>query len=132
MILFCWNLKCPIVMPLNSWVSRAGFPLAIIFARSDILLFFQSPHFQLSGTNCSNTKEYICFARKISLVENLRRNKLEFKFQQQLDFIGSTFLDTQYSVSRKTARFCNSTQINLYLYSLETFASHQRIETKRL
>ena len=50
--------------------SKVGFPLAKIFERSDVLFLFQSSQLQPFGTNCSNTKKKIRFARRISLVEN--------------------------------------------------------------
>ena len=51
-------------------MSKAGFPLANTFARSDVFPLSLSFRLKPSGTNRAQTKEKSRFARKYSLVEN--------------------------------------------------------------
>ena len=51
-------------------LRKAGFPLANIFARSDVFPLSLSFRLKPSGTNRAQTKEKSRFARKYSLVEN--------------------------------------------------------------
>ena len=49
---------------------KAGFPLAIFFARSEFIPFYLSNLFQMVAVESSETKVKSRFARKLSLVEN--------------------------------------------------------------
>ena len=63
-----WNDKISFIF--LKYTSKAGFPLANIFARSDVFPLSLSFRLKPSGTNRAQTKEKSRFARKYSLVEN--------------------------------------------------------------
>ncbi len=63
---------------LASGSSKAGFPLAIFFARRDFYLLSKLNQFQLVAAESSRTKGKSSFAQKDSLVENrLKRYGVE-------------------------------------------------------
>ena len=74
----CFNLSLfYLVLMLMSLVrTKADFPLANIFARSDFFTLFLSFRLKPSGTNLVETKEKSRFARKYSLVENRLKARL--------------------------------------------------------